>query len=684
MSEIRDWAVVSPKSMRMSHEKLDALRDILAEHHTQSLLVVRRDRIIYEWYTPGRGMEKPHYTASLAKALVGGLSLMLALNDGLLDADDLVCNFIPPWRHHPQKSRITIRHLATHSSGLSDSVTRGVDHAAQPGWAGNFWRGRSNPAFNPIQIAIDQTPIIFEPGTDYAYSNPGMAVLSYVVTAALKDTPAPDTRTLLRNRLMQPLGIPDKHWTISYGRTYETDGLPVCANWGGGNYTARSVARVGQLMLHHGLWEGQQLVSPESAKQVLRYAGMPLPDRTPCNPQPGSGLCWYTNFDGVWANLPRDAFAGAGAGHQVLLVIPCRDLIVVRNGESLSEDSDCFWGDLYQYLFSPLMDTFLPQLPEDANLAPYPPSPVIRKIDFAPVSSIKRKGFHGDNWPITWAADDAQYTAYGDGYGFKPYLDKVLSLGFVKITGTPDDFKGSNIRSESGERAGYGVAGAKASGLLMVDGLLYLLARNTGNAQLAWSADDGHTWEWSFWKFTTSFGHPTFLNYGKNYNGARDDYVYIYSPDADSAYIAADRMVLARVPRNRIKDRSAYNFFVKVNEDRKPIWTSDISKRGAVFSHAGYCRRSQISYHAGLGRYLWWQQFSEMGVDTRFQGGFGIYDAPEPWGPWTTVYFTHEWDTGPGEMGVFPVKWMHEDGKTCHLVFSGNDCFSVRKAVFST
>ena len=60
-------------------------------------------------------------------------------------------------------------------------------------------------------------------------------------------------------------------------------------------------------------------------------------------------------------------------------------------------------------------------------------------------------------------------------------------------------------------------------------------------------------------------------------------------------------------------------------------------------------------------------------------GGFGIYDAPEPWGPWTTVYYTEEWDVGPGETSSLPTKWMGADGKTLHLVFSGDDSFSVRK-----
>ena len=67
-------------------------------------------------------------------------------------------------------------------------------------------------------------------------------------------------------------------------------------------------------------------------------------------------------------------------------------------------------------------------------------------------------------------------------------------------------------------------------------------------------------------------------------------------------------------------------------------------------------------------------------VQQRFHGGLGVYDAPEPWGPWTAVYYTERWDTGPGETGCFPTKWMSADGRTVHLVFSGDDAFSVRKA----
>jgi hypothetical protein len=484
---------------------------------------------------------------------------------------------------------------------------------------------------------------------------------------------------------MNPLGVPEQEWSIGYGQTYTVDGLQLVANWGGGEYTARAVARVGQLILHKGEWEGRHLLDPRWIVRMLTYAGTPLPDRPPGNPQPASGLCWWTNGDGVWPSLPRDAFAGAGAGNQILLVVPCRDLIVVRNGEMLGDSSqgEGFWGGLERYLFGPLIDAFCDRLPGDAAQAPYPLSPAIQDVTFAPVSTVVRGAFHSDNWPITWADDGYLYTAYGDGRGFQPYTDEVLSLGISRVSGTPDAIRGVNVRSKSGERHGFGSEGGKASGMLSVGGVLYMWVRNVNNSQLAWSADHGQTWTWCDWKFTTSFGCPTFLNFGLDYARARDEYVYVFSADSDSAYVPADRMVLARTPKAHILERKAYRFFAGLDPSGNPLWADDIGRRRAVFEHPKHCLRSGISYNAGLRRYLWWQQLPHGNhSDTRFQGGFGVYDAPEPWGPWTTVYFTSEWDTGPGDTGSFPTKWMSEDGKTCHLVFSGNDYFSVRRAIF--
>ncbi len=669
------WRTATPESQGMSSERLETAREVLEARGTRKLLVVRNDHIVFEWYAPEDGPETRHYSASLAKALVGGMSLLLALNDGLLFPDTPACHFIPQWAEDRLKARITIRQLATHSSGIEDAEEGGLPHSELGGWKGDFWRRIPDP----FTLSRDLAPVVFTPGTRYAYSNPGMAMLAYAVTASLKDTPHRDIRTLLRERVMRPIGVGDDEWSMGYGATYEVDGLPLVPNWGGGSFTARAVARVGRLMLRKGDWEGNQLFDPHWARKVVRYARTPLPGRPPGNPQPASGLGWWTNSDGVWNRLPRDAFAGAGAGNQVLLVIPSLNMIVVRNGSNLydPDQNEGFWGGIEKYLFDPVM--------EAVTAAPYPPSEIVASMEFAPPSEIIRQAEGSDNWPMTWADDDNLYTAYGDGWGFEPPTEIKLSLGLARVDGSPPDFRGVNLRTISGERVGDGRVGPKASGMLMVEGVLYMWLRNANfqgsHSQLGWSYDRGETWQWSDWFFTESFGYPTFLNFGRNYEGARDGYVYVYSHDDPDAYRPSDGMVLARVPSGRIRDRRAYEFFAGLDDAGEPVWSADIGARTAVFENPAQCYRSGVTYNAGLKRYLWCQIIP--GDDTRFRGGFGVYEAPEPWGPWRTVYYTREWDVGPGETCSFPTKWMSPDGKTVHMVFSGDDHFSVRRATLT-
>ena len=92
------WEVATPESQGLSSRALDALRDSLTHRSTKSLLVIRHDKIVYEWYARGHGPDKKHYTASLAKALVGGMSLMTALNDGRIAIDDPAWKYIPQWK----------------------------------------------------------------------------------------------------------------------------------------------------------------------------------------------------------------------------------------------------------------------------------------------------------------------------------------------------------------------------------------------------------------------------------------------------------------------------------------------------------------------------------------------------------------------------------------------------------
>ena len=309
---------------------------------------------------------------------------------------------------------------------------------------------------------------------------------------------------------------------------------------------------------------------------------------------------------------------------------------------------------------------------------PYPMSAVVTGLTWADATTIVHQATGSDNWPITWADDGEQYTAYGDGWGFDPKVPAKLSLGFARVSGGPPG-TGTNIRSASGEQKGDGRSGKKTSGMLMVEGTLYVLVRNANNngeqSQLAWSSDYAATWTWSSWKFA-EFGYPCFLNFGPNYAGARDDYVYVYSPDTPSAYNETDTIVLARVPRQSVTIKTAYEFFSGFDANGNPAWSSDINQRRAVFTFPGGCNRIDVTYNAPLKRYLLVTR-SRARVGGKDQ--FSIYDAAEPWGPWTTVFYTENWDVDPGESAHIPSKWISADGKTGYLVFAGSDSFAVRE-----
>ena len=671
-----DFQTADPESFNIDPGALQEMGDELFRRGTQAFLVVYNDKIVYEHYLPDWNRYKPHGTASAAKGIMGGLSLMLAMHDGLIRLDDPAWKFIPQWRNDPLKSRITIRQLGAHTSGMDDSTEPGgVSQYELPGWKGDFWRQERNP----FLISRDEAPVIFSPGTATKYSNPGIGMLNYAVTVAINDTEYKDIRTYLWERLIKNMGIPREEWSVGYGKTFDSDGFPCVATWGGGSVSARAFAAVGRLLANKGNWNGEQLIDAKVVEAVLRHSGTP----SPC-----SGGFWLNadmTGNGPWPALPWDTAMASGAQDQVMIFSSMRNLVIVRFGSTNIEQGRYAENVIDKYIGQPLAKAL-------GDPAPYPRSTKITDIQWEPASTIIRLATGGtvrdgsDNWPVTWAQDDCLYTAYGDGYGFEPSLPQKLGMGFAKITGDVDDFTGVNIRSDA-ENYGSGASGQKASGLLALDDGIYLWVRNAdrkgAQSQLARSTDGQRTWTWCDWCFE-EFGHIAFVNYGQNYEGARDNFVYMVPHDNPSAYETADHFVLMRAPKDKLMDRTAYQFYQGPGANGEVLWTNDVKQRQPVFTNPGQCRRSSVSYNAGIGRYLWWQQISSDGdSDTRYIGGLGIFESPEPWGPWSTVYYSEKWDVGPGDLACFPTKWMSGDGKTLHLIFSGNDNFSLRKATLT-
>ena len=212
----------------------------------------------------------------------------------------------------------------------------------------------------------------------------------------------------------------------------------------------------------------------------------------------------------------------------------------------------------------------------------------------------------GDNWPVTWSADDNLYTFLADGYGFTPFTQEYSRYP-CKITGSPysNNIRGYDISTNSvGKGTGGDVKGKKVSGLISIPDpsnssgtILLAWVRNinqSGGASMMYSRDFGANWTWAWGDpdktpdaVIPELGHPSWMQAGKNNSAAQDGYLYFYSQDQPKAYLLADNVILGRVSINSILDKSEYQYFNGTEEN--PSWSPGIHSRKSGFSAEKQC-----------------------------------------------------------------------------------------------
>jgi len=298
-----------------------------------------------------------------------------------------------------------------------------------------------------------------------------------------------------------------------------------------------------------------------------------------------------------------------------------------------------------------------------------------------------------DNWQITWADNGHQYTCWGDGGGFGgTNSDGRVSLGIARVEGSAENYTGYNIWG--GKNAENPASfGGKSYGITAVKGNLYMwVSPGSGNknyqeARLAKSTDYGASWIKADWVFSQDdlFILPTFCQFGKDYEGARDNYVYIYATrlkNASELMQKPGEINLMRVPKDKIMEKSAYKYFAGLDGKGHPLWTDDSTKICPVFKDLKGCKLVSVSYNEGLGRYLLCTEHVES-----HKGNLGIFDAPEPWGLWTTVVYYSNWGGfGSTFFWNFSNKWLSEDGRHFTMIFTGtgeNDAWNTVNGTFS-
>ena len=275
------------------------------------------------------------------------------------------------------------------------------------------------------------------------------------------------------------------------------------------------------------------------------------------------------------------------------------------------------------------------------------------------LASIRTLAPGSDNWPITWADDDHQYTCWGDGGGFGgTNTDGRVSWGFGRVEGQKDNYNGFNVWGGfNPENPGDGSQG-KSEGIICVGGILYAFNNDPagGGIELWRSTDHAASWskviDWASGSFgSESLTSWTFLNFGKNNAGARDTYVYAYAFDRTGTVICGDdwdvqypgRLHLMRVPAASITTQGNWEFFS--GTAGSPAWSSDQADRAAVLTDAtNGIMRTGVIYVPAASRYL----MTAQQVSRHWECGaaVGVFEAPEPWGPWTLVRRFQPWQEG--------------------------------------
>ncbi|KPJ57822.1 MAG: hypothetical protein AMS16_00685 [Planctomycetes bacterium DG_58] len=644
----RQWAEASPNEMGMDSEVLGRGRDF-ALRHGGAGCVVRSGRLVCSW---GDTTERIHvYSATKG---IGATLLGLALDEGKLRLSDRAAEHHPDFGVPPESNRetgwleeINILHLATHTAGFDKD--RGY------------------------------TALQFRPGSMFMYSDGGTNWLAECLTLAYGQ----DLYSLLTERVLVHLGVGKEQlmWDVNDKRPDPIEGikrLPLNAHiWA----SADALARIGLLYLRGGEWNGRRIISREFIDQLRR----PVAElaRVPTHPNnqfglgmASHGLLWWNNADGRLPGVPTDAYWTHGLNDNLIIVVPSLDLVVSRTADRQAD----WQPNPYQFpdkniepflapVAASIRNTKVVTLPVEAPKPAYPPSRWIRGLI---IEADRISIGHGDNWPMTWGDDGHLYTVYCDGQGWG---DRRFSMAMAKVMGEPPGVSGVNIPSPTGEHGpddtGYDIHGRKASGLVMADGVLYMWVRNLNPADgtgssLAWSTDRARTWTWASWTLPEC-GYPVWLNAGRDYADGPDDYLYFYWPKSPSAYAVTDAIDLGRVHRDRATSRDEYEFFTGTDGEGRPTWRHRIDECRPVFESPAGCYRPCVTYNPGLRRYL-------LCTITPARH-FGLFDAPQPWGPRTTARTTDRF--GPGERRFapqIPSKWINADGTVFHLVYSCHPC----------
>ncbi|MDR1593212.1 MAG: beta-lactamase family protein [Prevotellaceae bacterium] len=291
---------------------IEAIEQSGEEWH--SFIFLRHGKVIAEgWWNPYQPeLKQTIYSTSktFTSTAVG-----FAVSENKLSVDDKVITFFPdllPDSISPYLSQLCVKHLLSMTAGQNPEPIRNGNQ-----WVKDFLA----------------SPIVDEPGTKFFYNS----MATYMLSAIVQKVSGERLLDYLRPRLLEPLAIREAEWEI----------CPQGINTGGWGLRIHTedMAKLGQLYLQKGKWNGKQLL-PESwieeATTAKIYQNPGLSPEKRATDDWAQGYCYQ-----IW-RCRNNAFRADGAYGQLIVVMPEQDAVIVvqANAYDMQKEVNLIWEHL--------------------------------------------------------------------------------------------------------------------------------------------------------------------------------------------------------------------------------------------------------------------------------------------------------------------------------------------------
>ena len=269
-----------------------------------SVMIVRNGNVIYSHWQSAGAENVPHVLHSVSKTFTA-TAVGLAIADGKMALTDKVVDYFPdklPAQVSSNLKAMTVRDLLTMSCG----------HDVEPSFRG---------AQQDWVSAFLAHPVIHEPGKFYLYNSLG----TYMLSAIVQKVTGEKVVDYLTPRLFSPLHISKPRWEES------PQGIN-CGGWGLYLKT-EDLAKMGQLLLQKGKWNGKQLIPAEWVAEMSKKQVESVNPGTRLEDAAAKGMTvetsdWMQGYGyQMWRCRPG-CFRADGARGQYIIVVPDKNAVV--------------------------------------------------------------------------------------------------------------------------------------------------------------------------------------------------------------------------------------------------------------------------------------------------------------------------------------------------------------------